>query len=68
VAVAVMLLVGRHMAAAGVLVGAHGAPLRKLALGLGAGCGAAGFFVVRRLHGDARRSAICSGSTQPSNI
>ncbi|KAK9914760.1 hypothetical protein WJX75_000214 [Coccomyxa subellipsoidea] len=55
VAAAVMLLVGRHMATTGALVGAHGAPLRKLALGLGAGCGLAGCFVIHRLHGDSRR-------------
>ncbi len=60
VAAVVMLLVGRHMAATGALVGAHGAPLRKLALGLGAGCGAAGYFVIHRLHGDAQRSALLS--------
>ncbi|CAL8468718.1 g8258 [Coccomyxa elongata] len=55
VAALVMWLVGRHMAATGALVGAHGAPLRKLALGLGAGCGLAGYFVIDRLHGDWQR-------------
>ncbi len=54
---AVMLLVGRYLASSGALVGAHGAPLRKVALGLGLACGAAGYFVVRRLRGNATRSA-----------
>lgn len=75
VAALVMWLVGRHMAATGALVGAHGAPLHKLALGLGAGCGLAGYFVIDRLHGDWQRSAhwhapvlhICVGSCQASS-
>lgn len=54
----VMLLAGRYLASSGALVGAHGAPLRKVALSLGAGCGAAGYFVVRRLHGNAARWAM----------
>lgn len=52
---AVMLLVGRYLASSGALVGAHGAPLRKVALSLGVGCGAAGYFVVRRLRGSPTR-------------
>ena len=55
---AVMLLAGRYLASSGALVGAHGAPLRKVALSLGVGSGAAGYFVVRRLHGNAARCAL----------
>lgn len=51
-AAAVMLWVVRLLARARAVEGAHGAPLRKLALCLGAGCGAAGAFVMRRLGGD----------------
>jgi hypothetical protein len=51
-----MLWTARLLARSGALAGAHAAPLRKLALCLGAGCGAAGVFIVRRLGGDARRS------------
>lgn len=54
-AAAVMLWVGRQMAAAGTLVGAHRAPLRKIALSLGAGCGLAGYFIIRRVGGNAER-------------
>ena len=57
-----MLLAGRYLAGSGALVGAHGAPLRKVALSLGAGCGAAGYFVVARLHG---RPARCAARRPP---
>ena len=57
-----MLLAGRYLAGSGALVGAHGAPLRKVALSLGAGCGAAGYFVVARLHG---RPARCATQQPP---
>lgn len=56
-AAAVMLWVGRQMASSGTLVGAHVAPLRKIALSLGAGCGLAGYFIIRRIGGDAGRCA-----------
>ena len=56
-ATAAMLLTGRYLASSGALVGAHGAPLRKVALSLGALCGGAGYFVARRLHGNAMRCA-----------
>lgn len=68
VAAAVMLLVGRHIATTGALVGAHGAPLRKLALGLGAGCGLAGCFVIHRLHGDSRRYALIHVRHSPDSL
>ena len=68
VAAAVMLLVGRRMATTGALVGAHGAPLRKLALGLGAGCGLAGCFVIHRLHGDSRRYALIHVRHSPDSL
>ena len=55
---AVMLLVGRYLASSGALIGAHGAPLRKVALSLGVGCGASGYFVVRRLRGNPRRWVV----------
>jgi len=58
IASAVMLLVGRYLGSSGALVGAHGAPLRKMALSLGIACGAAGCFVVRRLHGNATRCVL----------
>ena len=58
IASGVMLLVGRYLGSSGALVGAHGAPLRKMALSLGTACGAAGCFVVRRLHGNATRSVL----------
>ena len=59
IAAAVMLYTARLLASSGALAGSHGAPLRKLALGLGAGCGAAGCFAVGRLGGDARRWVDC---------
>ena len=55
---AVMLVAGRYLASSGALVGAHGAPLRKVALSLGAGSGAAGYFVVRRLRGNATKCVL----------
>ncbi len=57
-AAAVMVVVVRQVAATGTLVGAHRAPLRKLALSLGAGCGLAGYFIVHRIGGDAGR-CVC---------
>jgi hypothetical protein len=59
IAAAVLLWVGRHVAATGTLVGAHSAPLRKITLTLGAGCGLAGYFVIGRVGGDAIRCAAC---------
>lgn len=63
-----MLWVVRLLARSRAVEGAHGAPLRKLALCLGAGCGAAGYFVMRRLGGDPARHASALLDWRPGRV